>query len=272
MFSSLLQRAASYVVEQPASSQSSQSAATNNNKPDKTVLFRSHLRLPDSQTPLQEILCELTIPSGDHYSGKLYLSEAFLCFTPSPPSASAAAPATAGIGFTLPLCAIRRVERLHSRSYLFALAITTWHGTGAVGVVGREERLTLQFVSIRNACEAFCDRLKRSLRSQMSEVKNLKLLVETCYSEYLLSSTAAADRPRNSINTSSSNNGTNINSHGSSNRDQPDAGLGLLFKYPGDARKLRDRSKMRLWAEYLKGASRPPPPHHCACLAILGFY
>lgn len=270
MFSSLLQRAASYVVEQPPSQSSSQSAAAaNNNRQDKAVLFRSHLRLPDSQTPLQEILCELTIPSGDHYSGKLYLSEAFLCFTPSPPSASAAAPATAGIGFTLPLCAIRRVERLHSRSYLFALAITTWHGTGAAGVVGREERLTLQFVSIRSACEAFCDRLKRALRSQMSEVKNLKLLVESCYSEYLLGATAAADRPRSSIVNSSNNGSNSINNGGGSSRDPPDAGLGMRFKYPGDARKLRDRSKMRLWAEYLKGASRPPP-HRCSCLGSTG--
>jgi hypothetical protein len=27
----------------------------------------------------------------------------------------------------------------------------------------------------------------------------------------------------------------------------------MLFRYPGDARKLRDRSKMRLWGEYFRG-------------------
>jgi hypothetical protein len=36
----------------------------------------------------------------------------------------------------------------------------------------------------------------------------------------------------------------------------PDAGLGMLFKYPGDAKKLRDRSKMRLWGEYLRENGR----------------
>jgi hypothetical protein len=42
--------------------------------------------------------------------------------------------------------------------------------------------------------------------------------------------------------------------------DPPDAGLGMLFKYPGDARKLRDRSKMRLWTEYLRGIYRYKHP------------
>ena len=240
MFTSLLQKASSYISDSPAQSQSA-------NRPNKAVLFRSHFRLPDSQSPLQEITCELTLPSGDHYSGKLYLSEAFLCYTPSPPSASAPAPAPAGIGFTLPLCAIRRVERLHSRSYMFALAITTWHGTGAVGIAGKEERLTLQFVGMRSSCEAFCDRLKRALRSQMSEVKNLKILVESCYSEYLLSTSEKVP--------ALSKDGSRIE------RSPPDAGLGMMFKYPGDARKLRDRSKMRLWAEYLRGTHIPRGPN-----------
>lgn len=223
MFTSLLQKATSYISEAPSQS------STPTDRPNKTALFRTHFRLPDSQSPLQEIICELTLPSGDHYSGKLYLSEAFLCFSPSPPSSSSPAPATAGIGFSLPLCAIRRVERLHSRSYMFALAITTWHGTGADGITGKGERLTLQFVGMRSSCEAFCDRLKRALRTQMSEVKNLKILVESCYSEYLL----GKDKDGKRI--------------------EPDTGLGMMFKYPGDARKLRDRSKMRLWAEYLRG-------------------
>lgn len=33
------------------------------------------------------------------------------------------------------------------------------------------------------------------------------------------------------------------------------AGLGARFKYPGDPRKLREKSKMKLWKDYLKGAS-----------------
>lgn len=36
----------------------------------------------------------------------------------------------------------------------------------------------------------------------------------------------------------------------------PDAGLGMLFRYPGDPKKLRDRAKMRLWAEFLRDNGR----------------
>lgn len=36
----------------------------------------------------------------------------------------------------------------------------------------------------------------------------------------------------------------------------PDAGLGMSFRYPGDPKKLRDRAKMRLWAEYLRDNGR----------------
>lgn len=40
------------------------------------------------------------------------------------------------------------------------------------------------------------------------------------------------------------------------NVNPPDAGLGMIFRYPGDPKKLRDRAKMRLWAEYLRDNGR----------------
>lgn len=40
------------------------------------------------------------------------------------------------------------------------------------------------------------------------------------------------------------------------NVSPPDAGLGMIFRYPGDPKKLRDRAKMRLWAEYLRDNGR----------------
>lgn len=70
----------------------------------------------------------------------------------------------------------------------------------------------------------------------MKEIENLRLVVNDCYSEYLLSGAKSKGQ-----------------SDGSE-RPPPDAGLGMLFRYPGDARKLRDRSKMRLWGEYFRGA------------------
>ena len=121
-----------------------------NSNPAKSTLFRHQFRLPDSQTPLQEITAELTISPpvnyapnatqgekdrdrdrGYHYAGKLHLSESYLCFSTQPTSfLQTASTSTSsgftgqthgagpgGNGFTLPLCAIRRVERLHSQSY-----------------------------------------------------------------------------------------------------------------------------------------------------------
>jgi hypothetical protein len=118
--------------------------------PAKSTLFRQQFRLPDSQNPLAEITAELTVSQareyttsttqgekdrdrdrGYHYAGKLHLSESYLCFSTQPTSfVQSASTATssgfngqthgagpAGNGFTLPLCAIRRVERLHSQSY-----------------------------------------------------------------------------------------------------------------------------------------------------------
>lgn len=73
--------------------------------------------------------------------------------------------------------------------------------------------------------------MKKGLKSGVGEVGKLKRVVSECYSEHLLSSE-------------------------SKKTDPPDAGLGMIFKYPGDARKLRDRSKMRLWAEYLRDNGR----------------
>jgi hypothetical protein len=118
--------------------------------PAKSTLFRHQFRLPDSQNPLQEITAELIISPpvaylpdatrgekdgdrdrGYHYAGKLHLSESYLCFSTQPTSFLQTASTTTsssftgqthgagpgGNGFTLPLCAIRRVERLPSQSY-----------------------------------------------------------------------------------------------------------------------------------------------------------
>ena len=241
--SNLLQKAQSFITE-PDIPPLSSSTKT---KPTKASLFREQFRLPSSENPIQDITCELSLPTGEHYTGKLHLSEAFLCFSTSvgSPSAGWSNPTgSSGCGFVLPLCAIRRVERLHSRSYMFALAVTTWHN---------DLRLTLQFVGIRTSCERFCDALKRGLRSQMGEIKNLRVLVEGCYSEYLLGGPLGSG-VKGRMPTDSIAEGDGVGSK----KQPPDAGLGMVFKYPGDARKLRDRSKMRLWVEYLKGRSYVP--------------
>lgn len=274
MFSlnSLVQKAQSLI--DPSSSPISKSSDRN---PSKAALFRLQFRLPDSQTPSHEITAELSLPApyasrsshansdkndtyggGNVYVGKLYLSESFLCFSTQSSSfqqgtsiqtsigftgqTHGAGPA--GNGFTLPLCAIRRVERLHTpQNALFALAITTWNGfttpSSQPGNPTDAQRFSIQLAGSRAASERFCDGLRKGLREGVKEVENLKAVIAECYSEHLLSGNNKAER--DGVKTV---NGV---------KDVPDAGLGMLFRYPGDAKKLRDRSKMRLWGEYLRG-------------------
>ncbi|MCJ1267938.1 hypothetical protein MMC22_007824 [Lobaria immixta] len=277
MFSlnSLVQKAQSLI--DPSSSPISKSSDRN---PSKAALFRLQFRLPDSQTPSHEITAELSLPApyasrsshansdkndtyggGNVYVGKLYLSESFLCFSTQSSSfqqgtsiqtsigftgqTHGAGPA--GNGFTLPLCAIRRVERLHTpQNALFALAITTWNGfatpSSQPGNPTDAQRFSIQLAGSRAASERFCDGLRKGLREGVKEVENLKAVIAECYSEHLLSGNNKAER--DGVKTV---NGV---------KDVPDAGLGMLFRYPGDAKKLRDRSKMRLWGEYLRENGR----------------
>ncbi|KAL8945050.1 MAG: hypothetical protein Q9216_000034 [Gyalolechia sp. 2 TL-2023] len=255
----------------------SPSAKASDVHPSKAALFRLQFRLPDSQSPLHEITTEFSIASASAarshahaddekskshersstYVGKLHLSEGYLCFTTQPtsfhPTASLQASTAfngqthgsgpAGNGFTLPLAAIRRVERLQTQNSLFALSITTSNGfivqSGSSGS-NPAQKFTVQLAGSRQACESFCDVLKRGLREATKDAGNLKAIVTQCYSEYLLSE--KAQKSPKELDTIS--------------RGPPDVGLGLLFRYPGDAKKTRDKSKMRLWAEYLRENGR----------------
>ncbi|KAI9882974.1 MAG: hypothetical protein M1823_005278 [Watsoniomyces obsoletus] len=249
-------------------------------KDSRASIFRQQFRLPDTQSPLQEITAELTVPPrekpsktnsastdvevqrerGNQYAGRLLLSESFLCFStrstsflrsavgasPTDTASHADGPGPSSNGFTLPLCAIKRVERLHSQSFSFALAITAWNGPSKTASAEAEalgpQKLILELAGSRPACERFCDGLKRGLRDGVKDVEKLKAVVSGCYSEYLMSATF--DKARNKSN--GDERGT----------EPPDTGLGSLFKYPGDAKKLRDRSKMRLWSEYFSDNGR----------------
>ncbi|KAL2797002.1 rab-GTPase-TBC domain-containing protein [Aspergillus keveii] len=268
-WSSLVQKAQSFI--DPANFNIPNLTSSTDRNPSKASLFRQQFRLPDSQNPLQEITAELILPlsqstasgtqsrnldrGGNRYAGRLHLSERFICFSTQPtsfvPSATLGASThwagqtngtgPSGNGFTIPLCCIRRVERLNSLSHVFSLALTTWNGAlgkQAPGYV--PQRFTLELVGSRQACERFCDTLKKSLRESMKEIESLRSVVNECYSEYLLSGAKSKSQSPDAADA----------------RPPPDAGLGMLFRYPGDARKLRDRSKMRLWGEYFRENGR----------------
>lgn len=143
----------------------------------------------------------------------------------------------------------------------FALAITTWNEVGnpaskqaasattlpagSDAVVpprpaSQPQKITIHLAGSRQACERFCDGLKRGLKQAVGEVGKLKRVVAECYSEYLV----GGDSKRAKSNTDEEKS------------QPPDAGLGMIFRYPGDARILRDRSKIRLWSDYLRENGR----------------
>ncbi|KAK6367901.1 uncharacterized protein PV06_09367 [Exophiala oligosperma] len=267
MLSSFVQK---FIDQSPLSS-------TNDGRPSKASLFREQFRLPAGQNPLHEITAELFLPlpssstggpvtsgeksrdTGNRYVGELHLSEHFLCFstirTSFLPTASHSSSTSftgptqgagpGGHGFTLPLCSIRRVERLNSHQDKFCLALTTFESIQKPlaekpkAPLPPPRKLILTLDGSRTACERFCDGLKKGLREGMKEVDTLRAVVSQCYSEYLL------DPAR-----------IKAKEDGTQAPDPPDTGLGMLFRYPGDARKLRDRSKIRLWGEYLRENGR----------------
>lgn len=271
MLTSLVQKAQSFIDASQLSPMISPSG------PSKASLFQDQFRLPPGQHPLAEISAELHIPYpesavgasgeksrdlGARYAGELHLSEAFLCFSSLRTSFLSAATwnsstsftgqthgaGPGGHGFTLPLCSIRRVERLSSREHVFSLALTVFDKLAQQSTSQSEKtslrappprKLVLNLDGSRQACERFCDGLKKGLREAMKELESLRAVVSECYSEYLMDPARIKARE-----------------DGVKGPEPPDAGLGMVFRYPGDARKQRDKSKMRLWGEYMRENGR----------------
>jgi TBC1 domain family member 8/9 len=101
--------------------------------------------------------------------------------------------------FVLPLYTVRRVERLNSRTHHFALSALNWH----------QMKLTLH-INGHKLAEKFCNTLRDNLKNQVRHMKNLRSFLSTCFSEALLVD------PKKDIST---------------------GGLGLIFGFPGDAKK-----------------------------------
>ncbi|KAF3482459.1 uncharacterized protein GIQ15_05218 [Arthroderma uncinatum] len=238
--------------------------------PSKASLFRQQFRLPDSQNPLQEITAELVLPlpysssssthgerakdagrSGNRYIGNLHLSERFMCFSTQPTSflqsssfnASSAftgqthGTGPSGNGFTLPLCSIRRVERLNSHGHIFSLSITTWNGALNKAAPAKDapamvQKFTIHLDGSRQACERFCDGLKRGLRDGMKDIEGLRQVVAECHSEYMLSGSRTVKKEGVEVETT---------------REPPDTGLGLPTFHKLIRVGLPNRLRGELW-------------------------
>lgn len=203
-----------------------------------------HFRLPLDERLVDSIDVGYTRPNGptveNYFPGRLYLSQTFLAFESvnrqSPPQQQLAV-----CWVVLPLYTIKRVERLNSGSYSSSLAITTWHGMEHV----------FQLRAQKTFCEHFSGQLGKHLRGQTSVMKRLKTFLSSCESEKLLN---PQEEHEKLIDVD--------------DNDDPKGGfLGQQFGYPGDARKAKDKSKMRLWAQYFKGIHL----YHCSryCFVLL---
>ncbi|KAF7724455.1 hypothetical protein EC973_000964 [Apophysomyces ossiformis] len=158
-----------------------------------------------------------------HYRGRAYMSQTFLAFESESrlPKPQQHQPTCS---LVLPLYTIKRVERLNTGSYTSALSVTTWH---------KMEHI-FQLHAHKTACEQFCDNLRNMLESQMPRMKRLKPFLATCESERLLEGEV----------------------HQLVDVDEPRGGLGIQFGYPGDARRSKDRHKMKLWRQYFQENGR----------------
>ncbi|KAL1916336.1 uncharacterized protein VTP21DRAFT_5953 [Calcarisporiella thermophila] len=175
--------------------------------------FRLRFNLPVTEHLMVESKAVFSLPLSDGRvevaNGRLFLSETFLTF---------AADEREPVSFVLPLYTVRRVERLQTKSHLYALSIITWH----------HMKLNLYLNELKTRSESFCEVLKVNLRAQVKFMKMLKPFLTTCYSEVLL-----LDK-----------------SH------EVKGGLGLQYGFLGDAKKLRDKSKLKLWKQYFEEHGR----------------
>lgn len=79
-------------------------------------------------------------------------------------------------------------------------------------------------------------------------MKALKIFLPSLYSEYLLHATASGEAGA-LVDASGAEEG-DLRGPGGEGRGTYERGLGETFGFPGDARKMRERSKMKLWKEY----------------------
>ncbi|KAL5492303.1 hypothetical protein ACEPAI_3750 [Sanghuangporus weigelae] len=179
----------------------------------------------------------------DSYAGRLHLLPPFLCF---------ASLDRKSVRFTLPLCTVRRVERLNTRTGVFALSLLIWHGM----------KIIVQLTALRPTADLFCALLRDALKTslQRGQMKAMKTFVKTCYSEELLSAGASEVEQEKSAADAGQSPISDGGAGGSEKLQDGEpgfhGGLGFKFKFPGDPKKLREASKIKLWTQYLRSHGR----------------
>ncbi|CAO3607615.1 unnamed protein product [Cunninghamella echinulata] len=122
----------------------------------------------------------------------------------------------------LPLYTIRRVERLNDKMHTFGIKILNWH----------QATIYFDLLVTKKQYESFSALLTENLRNQIKYMKMMKRFLATCPSEIVVK-----DKDQSELN-------------------KIPGGLGLQFGFPGDARQLKDKSKMKLWKAFFKEHGR----------------
>ncbi|GAA6035200.1 hypothetical protein JCM8097_006416 [Rhodosporidiobolus ruineniae] len=226
--------------------------------PTREDLFREAFGLPDEEQPLGEVHAMLMMSGREEaYSGKLYLSTSFLAFTSLD---------RRSCRLTLPLATVRRVEKLAPGQEgtavgAFALALTLFHGL----------RIVVQLNSLRPTNDQFCNNLRIRLKAALPMMKSLKPFANTFFSEWFLSPEREQEEMRKKQQDVNVGELIALDDNKGKGKEVDEErpyttewgtdagyhiGLGMIFKFPGDPRKLREKSKMKLWKEYLKNHGR----------------
>ena len=120
----------------------------------------------------------------------------------------------------------------------------------------------LQLTSLLPTAEHFSILLRDALKSQLTSMKSLKPFMSSLYSEYLLTSPASSTNQHGAdhlllgtelgekTGLSGPDGEGDLRGPGGDGKGSYQRGLGETFGFPGDARKMRERSKMKLWKEY----------------------
>lgn len=172
-------------------------------EPSRELLFCESFGLPSHERVVTDINAVLSLQDKEEvYAGRLSLTQQYLTF---------ASVDRRTCRMSLPLYTVRRVERLNSRSTVYALSLVVWHGMKIVSardpnslqaVQGTRQGLNpitfghlrqiIQLNGLRPQCEAFCAQLRDNLRTQLGNMKRLKPFLASCFSEFALTELAPA--------------------------------------------------------------------------------
>ncbi|CEG71597.1 hypothetical protein RMATCC62417_07304 [Rhizopus microsporus] len=125
----------------------------------------------------------------------------------------------AKLEIVMPLYTIRCVEKVTDRPRMYGIKIINWH----------QAESTFHLNANKEEWEQFSVALTNNLKNQVKHMKMMKKFLKTCPSEAVV-----AERDLNLV----------------------PGGLGLTFGFPGDPKKLKEKSKMKLWKQYFEGHGR----------------